>query len=281
MLQMLQTGNVLYILAAVCGLGVISKLVTSSLYKRLVKETGNMALTRNKNLRALKQRTENMLLLNTGIRNMEAYIEKQIYSFRVWKLSLDSWDNLSVQAMILCFLIGGISAFGAYWYRCDSYYIVLYGTVGILSGLLLVFVDNSVNISLKRQCLVDSLVDYVENSPHFQKSVGKMQTGKGGERKEEFSRRNEDALRRGEETVRRNEDLLRRGEDTNRRSEDVARSIDSLKQSLSQIAATREQSRRELKVVKPAETERTEPAGKELSPEDLKFLEELIQEYMS
>lgn len=66
MLQFLQTGKVLYVLAAVCALGIISKLVTGNLYKRLIKETGNMALTKNRNLRALKQKTENMFLLSHG-----------------------------------------------------------------------------------------------------------------------------------------------------------------------------------------------------------------------
>ncbi|MCI8453951.1 MAG: hypothetical protein HFE84_04985 [Lachnospiraceae bacterium] len=175
MLQLLQTGKVLYILAAICMLGIVSKLVTSSLYKRLIKETGNMALTKNRELRALKQKTENLFLVSHGIRNTTAYIEKQVYGFRFLKLSLDNWDNLSMQAMILNFLIGGIAAFAAYWYRCDAYYIVLYGTMGILSGLFLVLVDNGANIAIKRQQLSDCLVDYVENSPHFYKNVDKVQ----------------------------------------------------------------------------------------------------------
>ena len=183
MLQFLQTGKVLYVLAAVCGLGVLSKLVTSSLYKRMIKETGNMALTKNKNLRSFRQRTENMLMLSNGIRNTNVYIEKQLYSFRFMNLSLDGWDNIAVQAMILCFLIGGIAAFGAYWYRCDSYYIVLYGTMGILTGLFMVLVDNSVNVSLKRQQLMDCLTDYVDNTPHFFRSVDKSANADGAERR--------------------------------------------------------------------------------------------------
>ena len=166
-------------LAAVCGLGVLSKLVTSSLYKRMIKETGNMALTKNKNLRSFRQRTENMLMLSNGIRNTNVYIEKQLYNFRFMNLSLDGWDNIAVQAMILCFLIGGIAAFGAYWYRCDSYYIVLYGTMGILTGLFMVLVDNSVNVSLKRQQLMDCLTDYVDNTPHFFRSVDKSANADG------------------------------------------------------------------------------------------------------
>lgn len=350
MLQFLQTGKALYILAVVCGIGVISKLVTSSLYKRLIKETGNMALTKNKNLRSLKQKTENMFLLNHGIRNAGAYIEKQLYSFRFMKLSLDVWDNFSVQAMILCFLLGGIAAFGAYWYRCDSYYIVLYGTMGILAGLLLVLVDNGANISLKRQQLEDGLIDYVENSPHFYKAGGNTMdsadmerrlSGKASEQKARLhglgrNRRkaaendveNENrgiGLEIGEvaaadvgysmasvEPAAENHSIVgtkrqegkklpllsrKKGrkepvaagiqknsgvpESARTQEAELAKSIDSLKQSLDQIAASREQTRRELQVVRTPDNEKLEKARKELSPEDLKFLGELLQEYLN
>ena len=376
MLQFLQTGKALYVLAVVCGLGMISKLMTSSLYKRLVKETGNMALTKNKNLRSLKQKTENAFLLNHGIRNASAYIEKQLYGFRFMKISLDAWDNVSVQAMILCFLVGGIAAFGAYWYRCDSYYIVLYGTMGILAGLFLVLVDNGANISLKRQQLADALVDYVENSPHFYRAGGQSSEGNETERRwvgsvvgqkerlrgiakyrrnvmdeiEETGNGDHEAAaadaknmsgvvrmdaaekedhgnekKRSEKHVPRLSRRLRRkalvanngmkmeegavenmrehdgGSGQNGRcmtvgagimepktmdgkriqEEELAQSIDSLKQSLDQIAACREQARRELQVVKSSEQERVERARKELSAEDLKFLGELLQEYLT
>ena len=171
MLEFLQTGRMLYVLTAICALGTLSKLVTGGLYKRLIKETGNMALTKDKNLRALKQRMENVFLINHGIRNVNAYIEKQLYGFRFLHMSLDRWDNLSVQATILCFMAGGAAAFSAYWYRCDNYYIVLYGAAGVFGGLFLAFVDNGISAGTKRKQLADHLVDYVENSQHFYKNV--------------------------------------------------------------------------------------------------------------
>ena len=321
MLQFLQTGKVLYVLAMIAGLGMFSKLVTSSLYKRLIKETGNMALTKNKNLRTLKQKTENMFLVSQGVRNPNAYIERQVYGFRFMNLSLDNWDNLSVQAMILCFLVGGIAAFGAYWCRCDSYYIVLYGTMGILSGLFLVFVDNGSNISGKRQYLVDSLVDYVENSPHFYRGVdnrrmadGLRSTDKETEAKDVIAERKK-TLRgerrhnrltvlskkrdmRGQELQAEQENTKQKAEsqtaaaraDTNRtdgqrmvsyNETELARSIDCLKQSLDQIAASREQSSRETPEPESVEKRGNERAKKELKPEDLKFLGELLQEYLT
>ena len=93
MLEFLQTGRMLYVLAAICALGTFSTLVTGSLYKRLIKETGNMALTKDKNLKTLKQRMENVFLINHGIRNVNAYIEKQLYGFRFLHVSLDVGTN--------------------------------------------------------------------------------------------------------------------------------------------------------------------------------------------
>lgn len=365
MLQLLQTGKVLYALAAICALGVISKLVTSSLYKRLIKETGNMALTKNKNLKTLKQKTENMFLINHGIRNTTAYIEKQIYGFRFMKISLDNWDNLSMQTMILSFLVGGVAAFGAYWFRCDSYYIVLYGAVGILAGLFMVLVDNGANIASKRQQLSDCLVDYVENSPHFYKNVDKqtdsmepdrkgsipalavskprirdirregrkggkgldeiaageeedmLSGSRGTERENRFhiekeksskadspqekgakaqsdrqggrfsvlSRkkdgRQEQVMQPAEAETARNE--MARGDAARKNvqpeEDELAGSIERLRESLEQIAASREGTRREF--AKPQEKGHAERTKKELRPEELKLLGEILQEYFS
>lgn len=357
MLQLLQTGKVLYALAAICALGVISKLVTSSLYKRLIKETGNMALTKNRNLKTLKQKTENMFLINHGIRNTTAYIEKQIYGFRFMKISLDNWDNFSMQAMIMSFLVGGVAAFGAYWYRCDSYYIVLYGAVGILAGLFMVLVDNGANISTKRQQLSDCLVDYVENSPHFYKNVDKQGSEAEGDRKrkipalaitkprvrdlrreerkgakalEEIAAGEDDSMMNdiGQTTERtgrfhiekekagKTEDLpqdkstkslsdrqggkfsvLSRKRDNRQErtvpplengkardeampdEDELTGSIERLRESLEQIAASRESTRRD--IVKTKERGAAEKTKKELRPEELKLLGEILQDYFS
>ena len=93
-----------------------------------------------------------------------------------WKTVLDIYaalyDIQYLEFSVLFFTAaGGAAAFGAYWYRCDNYYIVLYGAAGVFGGLFLAFVDNGIGAGTKRKQLADHLVDYVENSPHFYKSV--------------------------------------------------------------------------------------------------------------
>lgn len=164
MLEILETGKALYALAAVCVLGLLSRLMARNLYKGLIRETDNMTMTKNRYLRDLRQKAENTYRLNQGIQNTRVYLEKQLMSYRFLGLTLNGWANLSGQFTVLCFLLGGAAAFGAYWYRCDSYYIVLYGAVGVLAGLLTLFVDFGVNLGERKNQLVNALQDYMENS---------------------------------------------------------------------------------------------------------------------
>lgn len=164
MLEFLETGKALYVLTAVCILGLLSRLTARNLYKRLIRETDNMTLTKNRCLRDLKQKAENTYRLNLGIHNTKAYLEKQLAGYRFMGFTLNGWGNLASQLTVLCFLFGGSAAFGAYWYRCDSYYVVLYGTVGLLSGLLTLFLDCGINLAERKNQLLNSLQDYLENS---------------------------------------------------------------------------------------------------------------------
>lgn len=164
MIQILESGQALYALAAVCILGLLTRLTARTLYRRLIRETDNMALTKNRYLREFKQKAENTYRLNQGITNTQAYLEKQINGYRFLGISLNGWSNLAGQMTLLCFLLGGAGSFLAYWYRCDTYYVVLYATIGILTGLLTMFLDIGVNLTEKHSQLLNVLQDYLENS---------------------------------------------------------------------------------------------------------------------
>ncbi|WP_243009251.1 hypothetical protein [Clostridium sp. AM58-1XD] len=163
MQQFLVSGQALYVLAVICGLGVLCKWVTRILYKRLIKEAGNLAMTKNRNLKTLKQRVESTYRTNSGVGNMETYLEHQMYDFRFLGVTLTGWGNFSNQMTFLCFLAGGAAAFLSYWSRSDSYYIVLYGSMGILAGLFTLMVDSGVNLNEKREQLLIALEDYMDN----------------------------------------------------------------------------------------------------------------------
>ena len=88
MMSFLQTGKALYVLAAICLAGVFTRLMAGSFYKRLIKESTNMALTKNKYLRGLKQNAEDTYRMNQGMNNTRVYLERQMYSLRTFGMSV-------------------------------------------------------------------------------------------------------------------------------------------------------------------------------------------------
>lgn len=305
MLEVLESGKALYALAAVCVLGLLSRLTARSLYRRLMKETDNMTLTKNRFLREFKQKTENTYRLNQGINNTQVYLEKQLASYRFLGLSLSGWGNLSSQMTVLCFLLGGLAAFGAYWYRCDNYYIVLYGTIGILTGLLTLFLDCGVNLQEKRTQLLAVMQDYLENSMfnRLARETAAAEEGPRAVSRENVSAENrKDAVKRsGIRSIARNDraepvEAERNQEDSDgvpasghsvrkngrwtkkgQQKEPVLLSAsekdsgdqESLKKGLEQIAASREKGRSDGDWLK------------ELSPDELELVGQILKQYLA
>lgn len=276
MQQFLETGKALYLLAAICLLGMFGRLITRNLYKRLIKETDNMTLTKNKYLRDLKQKTESTYRLNGGIRNIRAYIEKQMYGYRFMGISLNGWGNVSAQLMFLNFFAGGVLAFASYWYRCDSYYVVLYGSAGILLGMLTMMVDSGLNLTERRQQLLAGMQDYMENTLLIRLS----QESKTDPLNEEESTVQESARSSTRERTGSTGLPERKRGGRNRREQvqvqtaeaadtTAKRDVDYLKQSLEQIAASREKRKADDSWIK------------ELNPEELQLIGEIIREYLA
>lgn len=277
MLQFLQSGKALYVLAAVCIIGAVSKLITRGLYKRLIKETDNMAMTKNQNMKALKQKLENAYRLNQAIVNTQAYLEKQLYGFKFMRLSLDGWSNLSSQAAILILFLGGAGAFFSYWYGIDAYYIVLYASVGVLGSLFVAFVDSSANIPLKKQQLFSALQEYMDNSV-FVRAARDRENGteSAGTSLKETARAaiRDNGVKEAKVRELTARDAKKRpavreeaAEDGKASQKEGRTDIDYLKRSLEQIAASREKERTR------------ENWAKNLDPDEIKVLGEIIRDY--
>ena len=304
MLEFLQTGKALYVMAVFCGIGIITRWLTRNLYKRLIKESDNLTLTKNRNLRAFKQKTESTYQMNQGIPRVKPYLERQMYDFKHMGITLHGWNMLSNQMTLWCFLAGGAAAFGSYWYRTDPYYIVLYGSVGIMAGLFTILVDHGAGVTEKRQQLFAALDNYLENTliyrldqereesasmsgPRLEpreniRSIYAAQSRVAAEPEAEPDRKDRRSTRQrvrnrpqkqAEEYSDEMERLPMRGESMDASEvKGSVRDVDYLKKSLEQIAASREKERG---------NRQGEDWLKDLNPEELKLIGEILQEYLT
>lgn len=180
MLQLLETGQALYVLAGICILGILTRAMTKHLYKRLWKETTNLTTTKNKRLQKLRQKAENTYRANQGMRDSGAWLENQLFEMKAFGISLPAWSNLCMQWTWLCLLAGGVGAFLSYWLRLDSYYIVLYGGGSVLLAMVTMLFDNGTNSGWRDQ-LQAGLQDQLENIvyPRLARSMA-VEASRGG-----------------------------------------------------------------------------------------------------
>lgn len=304
MLALLETGKALYVLAAICLLGIWTRMMTKNLYKRLWKESANLAVAKNKGLKELKTRAENTYRMNQGMRDSGAWLEHQLGELRFRGMTLNGWNNLSAQLTWLCLLAGGVGAFLSYWYRLDTYYIVMYGGGAVLLAMATMLFDNG-SISGRREQLTAALQDYLENvlCPRLSRNQpldeegDDGRAGRGGmpgrtgrtsgamrgaaaqnsEEPDEYSGRVR-AMERGGQPDR--SGGVRKRDARNGRRETAAaaveetrqesrRDIDALKRSLEQIAASREKNRGA-----------NEDWLKQLSPEEMQLIGDILKEYL-
>ena len=116
MLQLLESGRALYVLTAACVLGILTRMITRRAYKRLLKESKDLSLTKNKSLKELRQRAENTYRVNQGLVDSGAWLEHQLYEFRTMGIRLSAWSGMSVRWTWLCLLLGGAAAMAGMGY---------------------------------------------------------------------------------------------------------------------------------------------------------------------
>ena len=162
MMQLLETGKALYVLAGLCLMGILTRGLTRRLYKGLLKESTNLTVTKNRTLKELKTRAENAYRVNQGMRDTGAWLEHQLNEMKIMGFTLNGWSGLAMQWTWLCLLAGGTGAFLAYWYRLDTSCMVLYGAGGILLAMLTLVFDG-VTAGVRREQLMMALQDYLEN----------------------------------------------------------------------------------------------------------------------
>lgn len=145
------------------SLSIICQIIMSVLFRKLILETENMAVTTNKSLQQLKLKFASCCKLHDGIANVPVFVDKYMLQIKIHKISFHAWKHLSGQLVLLAILLAGIGACSgiikgeALLYISPFYIISFLGLYGYFA------VSSLVDISGKYELLRTNLIDYLEN----------------------------------------------------------------------------------------------------------------------
>jgi|GEM_PF-2374211 len=162
--QIINHGVLFYVIAGICGIGVVSSLLVNFLYGRLVKDANNMVSPKTKVMKQLKQKFENSYKLNENINNVPVFINKWIQSYKVMGVSVHKLNRTSIYMMAISLLLSGTGLYFARDFGNTLQVQINYIAAGCASLLLLVAGRGFGDFTYKRELIFTNVRDYLENS---------------------------------------------------------------------------------------------------------------------
>jgi len=151
------------IMLGLCVCGFLLKVVLNIMYLKLMKASDNMGTSKNKLTQMMKKKFETCYKLKIGVNNVDIFVDKYVYRHKFCGFLLSTWENICGQILMLCLLIGSISAVLGLIYECGKQEILSTFSVGILTSGLLIFLEGMMNFSGKRELIRLNMKDYLEN----------------------------------------------------------------------------------------------------------------------
>lgn len=152
------------------GFSVFVRILLGFLYVGMIRETDNMAVTKNRMLRQCKLKFVNCFQLNNGVNNVSVFVDKFLSRMTLGPFSYESLYHFSGQTELLSVVAAGVGICkGISDGRTIGQILPFY--IACFIGLYLYFaISATVDIKGKRKSLKVNLVDYLEN--HLSSRIG-------------------------------------------------------------------------------------------------------------
>ena len=161
--EWLTKGVFLYLMAGVCGAGVVLKVLLSTYYNRQLYWTQRMATTRKKWLIRMQEDYEECMDEDGQVNNVDVFVDKYIEGKKFMGILLSTWNKIGGQAWILCAGLLAVSAVSSVFYQVEREAVLFTFFIGTWTVIAAVVVDNIANLTEKKKQMKRNLVDYFEN----------------------------------------------------------------------------------------------------------------------
>lgn len=164
MLEVVLDKHILVILIGIAAvLGVLSKCVAGFSLKRLVRAAGNMNKSSHALVRLIKAKFEHTCMISDKVQNVDAFVGKYIYEYRVLGLRLHTWRRLEKAGVWLCLIFG--LAGGAAWYSLHGMgdQVLKYAAGGAGTAIIIFLFQLTGDEKYQLDAVKNYMVDYLEN----------------------------------------------------------------------------------------------------------------------
>ena len=182
MLEMILDKHVIWVIIGLgAAAGVVSKCIVNVSLKRLVRGAGNMGKSTHPFIRLVRAKFEHACMVSEKVENVEAFVDKYLYEYRVAGLKLHSLQRMEVTAVGICMAAGILGGFLEYTGNGMNDEVLTTGAFGIGVGILLYLLHLTTDEKYSVSVVRNYMVDYLENVclHRYEKAYQKETESKG------------------------------------------------------------------------------------------------------
>ena len=105
---------IFYVMAILMLLGVFAKVLFNLAVRKMVKAAGQIHKSNHKLMRLVKAKFEHASMVSDKVQNVEAFVDKYIYEYKICGIRLDSWRSLTKKILFFLVVIGTFTIFESY-----------------------------------------------------------------------------------------------------------------------------------------------------------------------
>ena len=105
---------IFYVMGILMVLGIVAKLVSHVTVRRMVKAAGEIQKSNHRLMKLVKAKFEHASMISDKVQNVEAFVDKYIYEYRVMGVRLEGWRTFPKKVLWLIGILGVFSVFESY-----------------------------------------------------------------------------------------------------------------------------------------------------------------------
>lgn len=143
--------------------GILSKCMVNAILSRLVRAAGNMSKSTHPLMRLVRAKFEHACMVSEKVENVEVFVDKYLYSYKVLGIPLHSLRRLEKAAALLCIVTGLLGAVLTYSIYGMNDLVLQTGVIGAGLGILVYVFHLTTDENYRMQMARNYMVDYLQN----------------------------------------------------------------------------------------------------------------------
>lgn len=160
--EVFKTEIIIDIIAIICIVGLILKVMVALCYRHLIKEADDMSRSKNRFLKNTKTKFSTEYENSFTISNVSLFVDKYMYEMKILRIRTSTWEGIGTFILIVCLLLGSSGALWSFQNGSEDRIVEYILTAAVSAGVL-VLADSLINAQRRREQLHVNMCYFLEN----------------------------------------------------------------------------------------------------------------------